>query len=212
MSFFFAFFESSAQRCQSSWELGHGINSWCHFGCVTNPPNRVVPQQRTLAISQCLRVSTAHGCLSLSRVAGVSAHLQPRLAVAGVGVGSANSAPAARRLPGRGSRFHGWFSSKHASWEGSCVCRGEKSWSFLRARPHPEEGGWFRLPSRPGPQGAGICQASLEPASYSRARHAFASSTPVWPFCFPLNLPWLSQAISIKIPHLNVSCVYSVIY
>lgn len=82
MSFFFAFFESSAQRCQSSWELGHGINSWCHFGCVTNPPNRVVPQQRTLAVSQCLRVSTAHGCLSLSRVAGVSAHLQPRLAVA----------------------------------------------------------------------------------------------------------------------------------
>lgn len=116
--------------------------------------------------SQCLRVSTACGCLSLSRVAGVSAHLQPRLAV-GWGGGSANSAPAALRLPGRGSRFHGRFSSKHASWEGSCVCRGETSWSFLRARPHPEEGGWFSLPSRPGPQGAGICQACLEPASYS---------------------------------------------
>ena len=61
MSFFFAFFESSAQRCQSSWELGHGINSWCHFGCVTNPPNRVVPQQHTLAIS----VSAGQHCMRL---------------------------------------------------------------------------------------------------------------------------------------------------
>lgn len=61
MSFFFAFFESSAQRCQSSWELGHGINSWCHFGCVTNPPNRVVPQQHTLAIS----VSAGQHCTRL---------------------------------------------------------------------------------------------------------------------------------------------------
>lgn len=165
MSFFFAFFESSAQRCQSSWELGHGINSWCHFGCVTNPPNRVVPQQHTLAIS----VSAGQHCTRLPQsLTGGRGLSSPAASTrGGLGGGSANSAPAALRLPGRGSRFHGRFSSKHASWEGSCVCRGETSWSFLRARPHPEEGGWFSLPSRPGPQGAGICQACLEPASYS---------------------------------------------
>ena len=119
--FLFAFFEFSAQRCQSCLELGHGINSWCHFGCVTNHPASVA-QQGALVISRCLQVSAAHPPQPLTDGSAVGSP------VTSPG-GSASSAPGARLLLGCRSRSHGQFSSKRASWEGGCECvhTGEQS-------------------------------------------------------------------------------------
>ena len=155
MSFFFACFEFSAQRCQSSWELGHGINSWCHFGCVTNYPKPGAPSFA--------HWSSHSVCGSALHTAASVAHRrQGSQLTCGLNRWSANSAPPARLLPGRESHSHGWFSSKHVSWEGSCVCaQGRSPDPFSGRALYPEGGGWLSLPSRPGPQGAGICPCLL---------------------------------------------------
>lgn len=111
-----------------------------------------------------------------------------------------------------GAASTGGFPQSTRAGKAAVCAEGRSRDPFSGRALYPEDGGWFRLPSRPGPQGAGICQASLEPASYSNCPPRLGLLYPCVTFLFSSEFTMIIQLISIKIPHLNFSCVYSVIY
>lgn len=91
------------------------------------------------------------------------------------------------------------------------VCAEEKSVILSPGAPLPGRPRWLvQAALQAWAPGAGICQASLEPASCCPPRLGLLY--PCVTFLFSSEFTMIIQVISIKIPHLNFSCVYSVIY